>query len=111
MKVRSGAGHTQKTRHTKNQTHALFVVVDCNIHSHVAPQKPAIDKPQAIRVFLADDAYKTIIVNSETTVSEVIKQLKKKERLPKTTPWLVRARVCFIRIALTRVGRCMSVIR
>jgi hypothetical protein len=42
-------------------------------------------------VFLADEAYKTIVVNSETTVNELIKQLKKKERIEKKAPWLVCA--------------------
>lgn len=53
-------------------------------------KKPAAaDQPQAIRVFLVDDAYKTLIVNAETTVSEVIKQLKMKLRIAKNAPWLV----------------------
>lgn len=42
-----------------------------------------------MRFFLADDAYKTIVLNAETTVTEVIKQLKKKDRIPKNAPWLL----------------------
>ena len=52
-------------------------------------KKPVGDTKQIIRVFLPDDAYKTLMVNADTTISEVIKQLKIKQRVPKNAPWLV----------------------
>jgi len=65
-------------------------LADFGLSKSSGGKKPsATEKPQAIRIFLADDAYKTIVVNSDTTVSEVIKQLKKKERIEKKAPWLV----------------------
>ena len=52
-------------------------------------KKPAGDSAQAIRVFLVDEAYKTLVVNQETTVSEVIKLMKLKLRITKNAPWLI----------------------
>jgi serine/threonine protein kinase len=52
-------------------------------------KKSTGDSAQAIRVFLVDEAYKTLVVNNDTTVNEVIKQLKIKLRVPKNAPWLI----------------------